>query len=427
MRTAVLILALASLVAAENARIPREAFRMAPGLTNPQRYTVANQYFNYLKQSDTTAQRLKQVEEALEKKPKNAAPLIKERDELRKRIPALVAQADQALTKGGIAPETIARMRRMPKDPLAEERYNHSVLLEADGLTADQERMLRTIVAAADAAQGALYSQRKRNEKALKNAEKLVRQQVLSGLDRQRSDIEKRFWHAAHCVLTPDQMRQARELFSPRYRYPPQLEEKIQMLPGMTPARANRVRALFAELESESTADTALVQRTRVQMRDTKLDRKVREGYAKEQQAANARLGKLREEFRLRLIETLTEEQLDALKSMPPILSANDLRQPPQRVFKGIGTRRDQLARLAPFQKEMQVAQRKIQNDSRSAMAGMAMGEFGPESPQQMTMMMTRRGSEGALFQARREMLHRILLQIYEPQQVAQWIVGPLQ
>ena len=92
-----------------------------------------------------------------------------------------------------------------------------------------------------------------------------------------------------------------------------------------------------------------------------------------------------------------------------------------------IGTRRDQLARLAPFQKEMQAAQKKIQSDSRSAMAGMAMGEFGPESPQQMTMMMTRRGSEGALFETRHEMLHRILLQIYEPRQVAQWIVGPVQ
>jgi hypothetical protein len=342
-------------------------------------------------------------------------------------VPSFVAQADDALVKGGIPPEMIARMRRMPKEPLAEERYNHSVLLEAEGLTAEQERMLLSIVAATDAAQMALYSQRKLNEKTLKNAEKIVRQQVLSGLDRQRRDIERRFWHAAHCVLTPDQMRQARELFSPRYRYPPQLEEKIQMLPGMTPARANRVRALFAELESESTADTALVQRTRAQMRDKKLDRKARDGYAKEQQAANARLAALRGQFRERLIETLTEEQLDALRAMPPILSANDLRQPPQRVFNGIGTRRDQLAKLAPFQKEMQGIQRAIQRDSRSAMSKMAMGEFGPESPQQMTMMMTRRNSEGALLEARRAMLHRILLQVYEPRQVAQWIVGPVQ
>ena len=113
MRIAAFILALASLAAAENARIPREAFRMAPGLTNPQRYTVANSYFALLKQSDDAAKRVKQIEDALKKKPKNADALRKELGELRKRVPALIAQADEALVKGGISPETESPIRQL--------------------------------------------------------------------------------------------------------------------------------------------------------------------------------------------------------------------------------------------------------------------------------------------------------------------------
>ena len=424
---ALLLLAAAATVAVAQDRIPREAFRMAPGLTNAQRYSTANRYHALHKQADQAADRVRRIDARLKQKPpaEEAGKLKAEREKLRKQIPDLRRLAEERPERAGVAPEAVERMRRFPTGALAEERYNHGLLLEAPGLTRNQEAIARHAIAAADAAQITSLTQQRRVGGVLGKADKVVRQQVNSGFGRQRREVEKRFWQFAYFLLTPAQMRHVRTLLSPRYAYQGDLENKIQILPGLAPSQASRVRALFAELESESAADSAAVRQLRARLRDKSLKGDKRGKMQASINESNSRLAGLRGEFVTRVRAVLTKDQLAALRAFPPQLSAADLRQPSQRVFSGLPTRPGQSAEMEKRRRAVSAEVRTLQRESAAGMRSMSMGEFGPESPQQMTMMMMRRNFEGEVIARRHALVHGALLDVLEPDQIAIWIAAP--
>jgi hypothetical protein len=424
MRTVALLLLAATAYAQP---VVRTSIDMMPGLEPDQRAKLYRAFYAAQGEANRTNGRIKQIDAALKKKPAKAEAqkLSKERAALQKRIPGIYGRMFGKFRDAGLDDRGIARIRRMPRGALREERYNHSVVLEAPGLTDAQRTLLERCVASIEAAQRALGAQHKFLSGSMKEADKTLRRQVNGAFYNAKQQMEKRFWQVMYYALTPGQMVATRKLFSPRYRYIPQLEQQMYLLPGMTPSQANRVRALFREHESEVVADQAAQKRLNQRLRDKKLAKSAREALQAEVRACNARLGKLNADFRDALIEALSEDQLAALRSVPPMMNVGDRYQGIRRALQAMKLDPEQTRKVTVIRRQVEKRTREIRQESNSAMGTMMGAELGPESPQQMTMQMMQRQGSSRSMDLVRANGHTVITEILRPRQVTDWIVAP--
>jgi len=330
------------------------------------------------------------------------------------------AEMEKALS--GLDSASASRLRAMPRGELREERYNHSVLLEIGDLSAAQRDLLERAIAATDAAMRALLVQRRRIAPALDDE---MRPRLVGSLDRQRYETEQRFWNIVYFVLTPAQTRWARERLSPRYRPVREPEQQLYVLAGITPSQATRVRAVFAEFESEKAADEAATLAIRARMQDRTLTPPERQALQREAGEAGARLARLTEGLRGSIYGILTPEQLAEFESGPLVLGMGQRGQPASRLLGSLPLSPEQAARRAELQKEFEREQAAIQKGMSGEYNAMMKEAFGPESPQQMTMETMRREVYGRVLGRMRALGGRFVVEVLEPEQVARWIVDP--
>ncbi len=330
------------------------------------------------------------------------------------------AEMEKALA--ALDPADAARLRAMPRGELREERYNHGVVLEVEDLTAAQRDLLERAVAATDAAMRALLVQRRRIGPALDDE---MRPRLVGSLDRQRYETEQRFWNVVYFVLTPAQTRWARERLSPRYRPVREPEQQLYVLSGITPSQATRVRAIFAEFESEKAADDAATLAVRARLQDKTLAPAERQSLQREAAEAGARLARLAEGLRGSIYAILTPEQVAEFESGPLVLGMGQRGQPASRLLGAVPLSPEQAARLAELQKEFEREQAAIQKGMSGEYNAMMKEAFGPESPQQMTMETMRREVYGRVLGRMRAYGGRFVAEVLEPDQVARWIVDP--
>ncbi len=329
------------------------------------------------------------------------------------------------LRAAGLTDAQLDRLRRMPRGVMRQSRYNHGIVLEAPELSEAQRLTLAHLVAAADGAQITLATQRVRMAQALKGVEALVRNQALSRIDQHVREIDRRFWRVAYYALTADQMRAVRRLLAPRASYIPQLREQMLALPGLTPSQGSRVAAAFAEYEAEQAADQALVRRLQAERR--KKDQpgpKVQE-INRELGAGYRRLGALREGFRKRLQEVLSQDQRDALNSAPPLLNLGERGRPPFDIVRGMALTKERMDALRRLQKTTNTARQVIQKDARDAYreSGLGGAMMGSDSPQSMTMDVMRRGTLGRLYELYRESGQTLVTKVMPLSKVSAWVV----
>jgi hypothetical protein len=313
----------------------------------------------------------------------------------------------------------------MPRGVLREQRYNHGVLLEVEGLTTGQRALLESLVTAADAAQGAITAQKQHLVRGLEEADKTLRRHLTSTCDQQCREIERRFWRAAYYALTPAQMREARGLFSPRYSYVPDQRRQLYLLPGLAPSQAGRIRALFAELDSEIAADNAARNQIRAQLRDRALPREQRAELQRRGAEAGRRAGEIQRRTQAAIRELLTPEQQDAYRALPPRLNVGDRTRAPWEIADAMRLRPEQAARVRTLQTEVKRARRETQKAHKEDMADLREAGLGPESPQMMMMEMARQDVQGRVTEERRRVGHLLLVEVLDPRQVAAWIVAP--
>lgn len=415
--------ALAAAAAGADLQFDRGALEVLPGLDQPTRGKAYRALATTDRERRQVENRVKQIEAALKKKPaaEQAKQLRTELARLRRMPVELRARYAERLKEAGLTDDHIERLKRMPAGPLRHERYNRGVVLEAPGLTERQRRVLEPLVAAADAAQLALVTHREQLKRDLKDADRIVRQQVESRSNQQIRETEKRFWRIAYYTLTADQMRAVRKLFSPRLQAIPQLRDQMMMIPDLDPSQANRLNALFTEHESELAADQAEARRCRAEMRAKDLAGPDRQALQARLGAAYRRMGKVNADFLERLRALLTQEQKDALNSAPPNLNVGERGRPPFEIVRNMRLAGEQAAAIRKLQQELGRERREIQKKSRAETGDMA-GMFGPESPQQMTMMVAYRGAQRRV----NDVLHRLgrtmVLEILEPGQLRTWM-----
>jgi len=324
----------------------------------------------------------------------------------------LLAERSGGFGGTGLSPEQIGRLVAMPRGRLREERYAHMVVLEV-------APSLERVVAAADAGQAVVVAQRERLLNGLED--KVMRARVESTCNEQQRQIERRFWHVAWHLMTPEQMRAARELFSPRYAQYPDLPQQLQTLPDLTSSQSVRIRALFTETESENAADLAEVRRIAAELRAPDLKQEDKNALYRANGAAYGRMGERNGALAEALRVTLTKEQLDALHARPPYLGPGELGQPPWGLFGDMRLSDEQQARLKAIEQESN----KERGGIKAPDMGMMMKELGAESPQMMAVEAARMGVRGQVFDHFREVGRVVFAEVLTPAQVCDWVVAP--
>jgi len=328
------------------------------------------------------------------------------------------------LKKAGLTDAQVERLRNMPRGPLRQSRYNHGVVLEAPGLDDAQRRTLVRLVAAADAAQLSLASQKQGMARALKDADELVRSQALGRFDQHVREIDRRFWRVAYYALSADQMRAVRELLAPRSQHIPQLREQMFALPGLTASQGSRIAAAFAEHEAERAADQALARRLQAERGGKEVTAERRKEIQRELGAAYRRLHGLNEAFRARLLDILTDEQRDALRSAPPVLNQGERSRPPFELTRGMAFRKERAVALRELRRKTNAKRKAIQKELRGEFkdSGLEGAMMGSDSPQSMTMNVMRRGAQGRVWELYREAGRELVTRVMTPRQVTAWV-----
>jgi hypothetical protein len=329
------------------------------------------------------------------------------------------------MIEAGLDEGGLERLRAMPRGVLREERYNHGVVLEAPDLSEGQRAILTRCISTLDGAQLALHFQREQLSKRFKEVDEVLQRQVAANFRQQHQQMEKRFWHVVNYALTPAQMHAVRKLLSPRYSYVPQPEQQLYLLSDITPSQATRIRALFVEHGSETTADTAEVNRIRTQLRRKDLSKGERAQLRQRQNEAGQRLKETRLRLRESLRAVLTEKQIEEFRSLPPMLDVNDRRQGLRKALKEMRLTPEQQRLIAAIRKQAEQENRKVQGELKKEMGGMQEAGLGPESPQMMTMQMMQRGAQAKMMARVRELGGNVVVGILEPGQVSAWIVAP--
>lgn len=381
------LLLLASLAAAQD--FARESVEMMPGLTQDQRATL----YRLFGRQQQIAARLKQ------KPPKEEAD----------KLGAEMAGGSGA---SGLDPTQWKRLVSMPRGPLRFERYAHMVVLEV-------APELDRYVAAADAAQAVVVAQREQLLKGLDD--RVMQARVNSTCGEQQRAIERRFWRVAWHMMTPEQMRAARELFPPRYQQYPDLPQQLQTLPDLTSSQSVRIRSLFAEAESENAADQAEVRRIAAELRDPKLKQEEKNALYRANGAAYGRMGERNEAMVEAIRAVLTKEQLDALHARPPYLNPGELLQAPWGFFGDMRLSDEQVAALKRIEQESNKERRDIKMPDMGTM----MQEIGADSPQMMAVEAARMGVRGQISDHYREIGRAVFSEVLTPTQACDWIVAP--
>ena len=412
---------------AQGVPFDRSAIAMLPGIENPVRQKLNQIHGATMKEVGRTQKRLGQIDAQLKKKPDQARTraLRAEQAQLGKRVPQLYRRLEQRTLEAGLSEEQVATLKRMPRGALREERYNHGVLLDVRGLTGEQRALLENVVTSADAAQSAITAQKQHLVRGLDKSDKTLHRHLTSTCDQQCREIERRFWRVAYYALTPDQMRAARGLVSPRYANVPEYRRQFYLLPGVAPTQANRIRALFAELDSEAAADNAAMRRIRTQLRDKKLAKEQRAELYRRNAEAGRRAGLIARQTRAAVWEILTPAQQDAFRALPPRLNIGDRTRAPWEVARAMRLRPGQLARVRALQNGANRERKATRKAKKADVADLEKAGLGPESPQMMMMEMARQDTQGRLTEQRRRVGHLLFLKVLDPEQVAAWIVAP--
>jgi len=407
--------------------VERSQIDMLPGVEQGQRSKLHRAYYGAQGRINRANGRIRQLDAALKKRPKpdERKKFTAEKAKLQKRRRDLYRQMFAGFRKAGLTEPQIKRMQNIPTGALREERYNHSVILEAPELSGKQRELLALLVASVDAAQRALHVQHRYLQGTLKDAEPIIKSQFNSAFYNQKSQMERRLWRVVYYTLTPGQMVAVRKLFSPRYRNLPQLEQQMYLLPEMSPSQAARVRALFREFESERTADQAAVRRLSKEVRGKGLSKPQRQKMQQEIRACQGRVGKLSRGFRDALIAVLKEDQLNALRARAPMLNTGDYYQGLRRPIGEMKPTGAQNRAIAQIRKEIQQQQRGSRRDLNNAMGKLRGADLGPDSPQAMTMQMMQRNMGARNLAYVRAGGHRVILEVLTQQQVTNWVVAP--
>ncbi len=360
------------------------------------------------------------------KNPRDATrrKLVEEARRLRIQTTALRMRLTQELVAFGVDGALIAYMNAAPQGPGRLERYAHGLVLLLDDLTPTQRALLGLVVPQIDGAYDAIAAQKERTLLALKQSS-LPKDQVRSlsrTFDRQLRLIDQRFWLLVDCTLDRDQKVAIWKNLPQRVKHKSQPVELLYQLPGLTPSQALRLKANLTEMEHEAAPDQAAVKRIGAKLRAKGLSPKERQALTRERGKVYGRLGALRRDTYEATRAILTHDQWLTYEAIPPRLSTNDRSGNFNRVFSGFKPSPAQAARM----KAMQAALRKERRAMLKRLGEIRRegADYGPDSPQMMSMQMEMAGARAESAAMGRKFLGGMFTKILTPAEVTHWVMG---
>ena len=429
MRTVLAALLLAAVASAQDqkpipVRFDAGSVDMVPGLTNPQRYQLKRWLSTDFRRYADTARRIKDIGEKLrrERDKDKRADLVVARKKLIAQRDTLRKTGRAKFDKIGLKQAQIDRLNSIPRGELRRERYNHTVMLEAPGLSAQQLSLIRTSIAAVDSAQITLALQRRDVKRTLADQDKKVRQRVTNDLNNRIRAIEKRFWLTMLYVLTPDQMRATKPVRSPSYQRVGDHRNNLYMLPGLSTIQASRINSLLTEAQSETAADDAVIRTLRRKMGQKDLDGAERKLLQAQLGDAYRRRGQIYNENRKAVRDLMSDEQSNAWDSIPPQISGGDMGRGVMQNFGGLLLKPEQGASMRKLSDAAQKEIRGKQRTMRDKTKDLRESGMGSDSPQMMMMSTMQRGVQGDRARILRRLGHRYCTEFFDPAQLPVWL-----
>jgi len=430
-RQAIPILLLASLAVAQDpipVRFDAGSVDIMPGLSNPQRYQLKRWLGGPFRNLQRKAAEIRKVNETLqrERDKDKRAKLIAQRRKAQAELAKIRKQGRAALEKIGLKPEQIDRLNSIPKGELRRERYNHGVMLEAPGLTDRQVTLVRACIAATDSAQLTLALQRRDVKRSLADQDEKLRRRVTGDLNNRIRAIEKRFWIAMYYLLTPDQMRATKPLRCPVYQRVGDHRNHLYMLPGLSATQAGRINSLLNEITSETAADNAMIRSLNARIRKKDTADAERKELRAQLSDAYRRRGRIYSENYKAIRELMNDEQEQAWDSIPPQIAGGESGRGVLQNLRGLPLRAEQGETVRKLGNEAEKRIRDAQKAMREETKELRESGMGSDSPQMMMMSNMQRGLQGDRARILRELGHRYCVEVFEPEQLAEWLAtGP--
>lgn len=350
--------------------------------------------------------------------------LQKEIRRLRVQTTALRHRLTEAVMAHGVDGKLIAYMNHAPKGAGRLERYSHGLVLLLDDLDTAQRALFERVVPQVDGAYAAITAQKERTLLALKQS-KLDKDEVRAvsrTFDRQLRVVDQRLWTLVDLVLTREQKVVIWKALPQRMKRKSQPVEHLYQLPGLTPSQATRLKSALTEMEQEASPDQAAVKRIANQLRDRKLPKAERDRLTKERSEAYKRLSELRRFSTKATQSILTKDQWLDYLAIPPRLSTNERSGSYNRVLQGFKPTAAQNAKMKALQKSLRAERRASALRMRELRRQTA--DYGPDSPQMMSMQMMMAGAKGESAASGRAYLRGMFTQVLTPGEVTRWVMG---
>jgi len=350
--------------------------------------------------------------------------LMDEARRLRIQTTALRMRLTQELVAFGVDGSLIAYMNAAPKGAGRLERYAHGLVLLLNDLDPTQRALFNLVVPQIDGAYDAIAAQKERTLLALKQStlEKDKIRALGRTFDRQLRVIDQRFWLLVDCTLGRDQKVRLWKNLPQRIKRKSQPVEHLYQLPGLTASQALRLKANLTELEHEAAPDQAGVKRIAVELKAKGLSGKQRQTLTRERTEAYKRLGELRRVTFETTRDILTDDQWLTYEAIPPRLSTNDRSGNYNRVFSGFKPTPAQAAHMKAMQTAMRQERRAMQK--RMGEIRREGADYGPDSPQMMSMQMEMAGAKAESAAMARRFLGAMFTEVLAPAEVTHWVMG---
>jgi hypothetical protein len=371
--------------------------------------------------------RIETLTKQLARKDLPAPERTRNQDEVRRlgiQTTALRMRLTQELLTHGVDGALIAYMNHAPDGPGRIERYAYGLVLLLPDLGAKTRALFERIVPQVEGAYHAITAQKERTLLVLKQskldpAEALA---VSQTFDRQLRVIDQRFWILVDVTLSRQQRVWIWQHLPGGLKRKSQPVEHLYQLGGLAATQAARLKAVLTEVEHESSPDQAALTRVGGLLRDTKLSGEERRRLTSERNAAYERLGALQRYARDTTRSILTEEQWHEYLSIPPRLSTNERSGNYNRVLQGFKPSAAQSGAM----RALQHAMREQRRESHKRMAELQRqgADYGPDSPQTMSMGMEMMGARAQGAAAGRDYLGAVFSEVLTHDELTRWVLG---
>ena len=372
-------------------------------------------------------QRVETLRKQLARKDLPAPGRTKDEEEVRRlgiQTTALRMRVTQELQKHGVDGALIAYMNHAPDGPGRIERYAYGLVLLQPDLGAKTRAVFDRIVPQVEGAYHALTAQKERTLLALKQSklDPVETRALGQTFDRQLRVIDQRFWTLVDVTLDRDQRVWIWQRLPGALKRKSQPVEHLYQLPGLASTQAARLRAILTEMEQEASPDQAAVTRIGTLLGDKKLSAEERGRLTSERNAAYERLGALQRYTHDTTRSILTAEQWLEYLSIPPRLSTNERSGNYDRVLQGFKPSAAQSAKMRSLQNALRAQRRGP--EKRLAELRREGADYGPDSPQMMSMEMEMTGARADGAAAGRSYLGAVFTEILTPDELTRWVMG---